>query len=425
MLKLGFSSEKNNDLLFYLFLISFFLFKIPNFYLFIFFKNQFFTSQAIARFIVIIVFLCNIYLYLIKKKRRFWLIQKDKLLINAVLILFVLQSFSILFAINLESFLYRYKDVCISLFFFILAAFYKDRVKEIIFVLFLSSFLNIIYQFILVFRSDFFIRIVSNFIYQKHLNYVIANLDRGRIYIDTFDEMIIPFLFLNFEARKLFSNVLKKILIILIIIFSFLSNFRTRVLMVFFALITSFLILLKKRREKEIRFIFLIMMIILIFSNFSSFYIRGINRFNNIDEILNTTSIMTRIDQIKISFNMGRLSLFGVGLGNYYDNLPSLIKNKDMILSKSISFIKQGAEEYVHNVFGFIVSESGYLGLITFLYILSIFLRNDFFLLKKNNEYDKALIISFWTIFIYGLFNPIIPASYQVLFWTLRGLLIK
>jgi len=120
---------------------------------------------------------------------------------------------------------------------------------------------------------------------------------------------------------------------------------------------------------------------------------------------------------------MGRASFFGVGLGNYYDNFSSSVKNKNIIISKSMRFVKIGAEEYVHNVFGFIVAESGYLGLIIFIYMLYLFLKNDFFLFKKNNN-KKILIISFWTIFIYGLFNPIIPAAYQVLFWTIRGLLI-
>lgn len=422
MLKKKHSDNKVKNLLFYLFLISIFFFKIPNFYIFPFFKNVLFTSQAIARIIIVINFLLNTYLYFKKANPKF-LSFNNKLLINTVLILFIIQSLSIFSVINLEAFLSRFKDIFISLLFFILAGLYKEKIKKIILVIFLGAFLNIIYQFILVFNSDFFVKVISNFIYEKHLNYVLANLDRNRIYIDTFDEAIIPFLFLGFAVRKSFNNILAKIGVILITILSFLSNFRTRILMIIFSTTTSFFILIKGKNRKKILAVLLILLISFLFSNAIPSNIRQFYRFNDIEETLDTTTIVTRLDQVKIAFDMGKIGLFGVGLGNYFDNIPGILKSKDLILSESTKFVKLGAEEYVHNIFGFIISESGYLGLATFMCMIYLFIKNDIFLFKKNNKYNKALIISFWTVFIYGLFNPIIPASYQVLFWTIRGLL--
>lgn len=423
MLKTEFSSEKIKNLLFYLFLISTFLFKIPNFYIFPFFKSPLFTSQAIARILIIINFLVNIHLYLKNINPKFLSFSKNRALINTILILFIIQSLSIFSVISLEPFLSRYKDILVGLLFFIVVGLYKNKIKQIILVLLLGLFVNILYQFILVFKSDFFVKVISNFIYQKHLNYVLANLDRNRIYIDTFDEIIIPFLFLSFIVKKSFNNVLSKTGVILITIFSFLSNFRTRILMVFFSVIASPIVLTKYKKGKKILFIFLILLTIFFFFNFFSLNTTQFYRFNNVEEVIDTSTIITRLDQIKISLDMGKASLFGVGLGNYFDNLPSLLKNKDLITSQSIKFVKLGAEEYVHNIFGFIISESGYIGLIIFIYMIYLFIINDLSLLKKKNEYSKALVISFWTLFIYGLFNPIIPASYQILFWIIRGLL--
>ena len=233
MLDSKFLLGKTKNLLFYLFLISIFLFKIPNFYIFIFFKNPFFTSQALARLLIVINFLFNTYLYLMKKNKNF-LLFKNKKLINFILIFFIIQSFSIFSAINLGSFLSRYKDIVISLLFFVSASFYKNKFKKIVLVLLLGTLLNIIFQFIIVARADFFIEVVSGFIYQKHLDYVLANLDRNRIYIDTFDEIMVPFLFSSFIVKRPFVNILAKACLILITVFSLLSNFRTRILMVFF-----------------------------------------------------------------------------------------------------------------------------------------------------------------------------------------------
>ncbi len=420
MLKKQLSSEKINDLLFFIFLFTIFLFRIPNLYILPFIKNPLFTSQAIARILIIINFLLNISLYF-KKNTLFF--NKNKILINLILVLFIIQSLSIFSILNTESFLLRYKDIVISLIFFINVGLYKNKTKQIILVLLFGFFINAVYQFILLFRTDFFTRVVSEFIYQKHLNYVLANLDRNRIYIDSFDEIIIPFLFLNLFVGKPFYNVLAKIGIFLIIIFSFLSNFRTRILMAIFAIIVSFGFLIKYKKSEKIFLIFLILLIVFFFLNTITLGEKKFFRFNNPEEFLETSSIITRVDQIKLSFYMGGASLFGVGLGNYFDNLPSFFKNKDLIISQSVNFVKLGAEEYVHNIFGFIVAESGYIGLFIFVCIIYLFIKKDFFTQQKN-DYLTALVISFWTLFIYGLFNPIIPASYQVLFWLIRGLLM-
>lgn len=95
------------------------------------------------------------------------------------------------------------------------------------------------------------------------------------------------------------------------------------------------------------------------------------------------------------------------------------------MITKSQKITQFGAQEYVHNIFGLILSETGFVGLFIFLLIILWFIKQDFLLFKNNdNKEKKALAIAFWCLFLYGFFNPIVPASYQVLFWGIRGLLI-
>lgn len=418
--------SKLEKLFFYLFLLSLFFFKIPNFYLLPFIRNAFLTSQAIARIMVILVFIFNLFLIFFNQKKIH--IEKDSSIIfKLVLTFFVLQSLSILSALNIITFLSEYKDIIIGFIFFFTGYLYKDYLKEIIIIFLFSALLNAMYQFILFFDSAFFTKILSNFIYQKHLNFVLANLSRGRIYIDTYDELIIPFLFLPLFKRAIHKNFLLKIILIFIILFSLISNFRTRVLMAFFAFSLSIVFLIKNSPINKVlyfSFIFFVSFMasgIMFFNNNNSFLDRL-----NIQNLENVSTINSRIFQIKLSLDMAKKSIFGVGLGNYYDYIPSSVKKNDTsMLNKSTNFIKLGADEYVHNIFGYIVSGSGYISLLIFIFILYFFIKNDIYLFNKKNNYIKAFIISFWTLFIYGLLNPIVPASYQVLFWVTRGLLIK
>jgi len=123
------------------------------------------------------------------------------------------------------------------------------------------------------------------------------------------------------------------------------------------------------------------------------------------------------------SFEVGRVSFLGAGLGNYYDNLSNQEKFGNSLLSR-FDVLNQRAQEYVHNIFGLIISESGYISFFVFLLILLFFIKDDFKILLGKNNYQKAIIISFWSLFSYALFNPAIPGSYQFLFWGLRGILL-
>lgn len=415
--------KKLDKLFLTLFLTSIFLFKIPNFYIIPFFKNPFLTTQALTRIIIILTFVYQAIIHSLTYKKLF-IGRNSRTTVLFILAFFLLQSFSVFTAINLGSFLSRYKDVVISFLAFFVFFSYKKNYLQIISVLITSIVVNSIYQFMMTFYQDYFVKVISNFIYQKHADLAIAKLYQNRLYLDTYDEIVPPFLFIFRSKNNLRKNLFFYILFILISFFSLVSNIRSRILMLLVSL-GGTLVFIKKINFKKVFIVtFSFLIIGFLINNFMRHYsgFSFVDRILLQDEIGDVKPVNFRLEQIKNSLEMGKASLLGVGLGNYYDNLTS--KNS-FIINKSQLIASQGAQEFVHNIFGAIVSESGYISLFVFLIILCFFIKRDIFLLNKGKDYEKAFVIAFWSLFSYGLFNPILPASYQILFWGIRGLLIE
>ena len=142
------------------------------------------------------------------------------------------------------------------------------------------------------------------------------------------------------------------------------------------------------------------------------------------DKNRDVETLLFRGVQFVRGIDEGISTSLGVGLGNYYDNLQ--FGEKLLPVSYNIAS-KEGkyAQEYIHNIFFLYLAESGLYSLVVFMIMCILFVRNDLEILKGKSLLNKSLVISFWTLFSYSLFNPPIPASYQILFWGLRGLLVE
>ena len=68
--------------------------------------------------------------------------------------------------------------------------------------------------------------------------------------------------------------------------------------------------------------------------------------------------------------------------------------------------------------------DSGYLIFLVFVVLLAVFFVGDTKLFRSKKNHMKAFIVAFWVIFCWGLFNPPVSGTYQVLFWGFRGLLL-
>jgi len=413
-----------NPIFLYLFLAAIFLLRLPSFY-FLPVHNTLFTTQVLARILIALVFFAKILESFLKGKEIFS-DQRAKIVITLIIILFFIQSLSIFSAMNYQSFLFRYfKDVVPGVFTFLTFYLFRGQYKKIILALLLPTFFNIFYQAFMIVDRDLFVKFAGSLIYDRHLSFVLYNLDKGRTLVDTYDEASLPLLLLINITKIPFSSYL---LFILVAFFAFISNWRIRILMLFFGLISSFLVMKKLSSRGFITLVFLILFtsysVNLISVNTVGFSF--LDRLTFQSKLEDVAPISSRIEQIRLAFEMGLASPFGVGLGNYFDNLP----DKSTVISSSYSNelynkdVQEGTEGWVHNIFGSFIAESGYLSLIVFLTILTMFVKSDLNILKNGDNYKKALVLSFWTIFIHSLLNPNVGGAYLVFFWGTRGLLL-
>lgn len=413
-----YSNIGKSEFVFYCFLISIFLFRIPNFNVIPFITTSLLSSHLVASFFVFTIFFLNVFYHLMNNKK-----VQIKLIILLISALFILQSLSVFSAINMVEFINRYFDIILGLSSFFVFYFYKSRIKLIGIILVFPFFINIGYQFFMLFFEDIFLKFAPYFIYDKHFSFITYNLDRSRIYIDSYDEAFIPLLFISGIIK---SHLLRMFLLTSLFSLSLASGFRTRIIMVLFSTLSSLFIFLKNKKT-----IFLLIASMLILGFFINSLLLTANkqtfldRFTLTNETEDVETIFSRTKQIEISANLAQISIFGVGLGNYYDNLLNSDKNIPYYYSQDRKVVTEAGIGYVHNIFATILVESGYLSLLIFIVIIALFIKDDIKTLQEKNEYKKAFTICFWTLMIYGLFNPNASASYQVFFWGIRGFLIR
>ena len=123
----------------------------------------------------------------------------------------------------------------------------------------------------------------------------------------------------------------------------------------------------------------------------------------------------------KESVHMANSNPFGVGLGNFFDQLSN--KNLPTGASDSMNKISLGAlTAGTHNIFFQYLAESGYIGLISFCILLLLFAFKDFKILNSpTNSIKKTFILSFWTLIIIVQFFPAINLSFYTIFFLLRA----
>ena len=421
-----FIQKKETEIFFlWLFLIALFFFKTPSFYIFPLIKSSFLMSQALGRIFLLASFGFIILKTYISENR---IVPKGSTTTISLLLLslFAVQSLSIIPAINLSAFIGRYKDIVIAFISFFIFYYFRKHTVTIISSMIVATGINMLYQSLLFFFPDTFISIMRNIIYEKHFNLVESNIYRGRIYADIYDEILIPFLFLPLIPFLKKSPILRFLLIAGITFFAFASNFRTRILMLVFSIIAS-VITLKKMTTTFITASIAGILILMFITNVFllsrlgySFY----DRFFIPDEYMDRATTESRFTQIKTGFQMGTYSIFGVGLGNYYDHLSAKERPFSDNPADPQEYRNYAASLHIHNNIAYTIAESGYLAGFIFIVLLGIFAFTDIRILLKSTNEKKGIVIAFWCLFIYGFLNPTVPASYQILFWGFRGLLL-
>lgn len=406
-------------------LASVLLIKIPPFYLIFPLKSSLLTSHTLARGFILLAFGVGAWW---EYKGKVSLGKEAKTLLYLFLGYLAFQSFSVVSASNLTGFLQRYKDVVFPgiLLFASLAA--QIKRESVVRVFLAAGVVNFVYQMVMFFLPHFFRTWAGEFVYSGHLELVFINLERARIFIETYDEMAIPFIFFLFAREKDKKKRLLLVLLFLAIALpSFLSNFRSRVLILGLAFAASFLFLTGRKMAVKLGLLgaFVVFGAVAVVLSNALFGFSIVDRFALKDTQEDIQTLEGRVENIGISVDMGLARpLTGVGLGNYFDNLPS---GKKVSISL-FNWVRREAEiasTNPHDIFLQTLSETGIVSLIFMVGLLLYFSYLDIkILLKTKDKLRLAYIIAFWALFSYSIFNPTTTLGYNSLFWLLRGLII-
>ena len=409
-----------------LFLFSLLLIKIPPFYLFFPIKSALLTTHMLARLIIAVLFAALAFRQIIVKKKIYT--SKEETLLLIFSIYFVFQSFSVYSAVDIISFLQRYKNILFSGFFLFVALTFRKHREKVFWVFLAAAVFNFFYQMLMFWSPSLFQSLGGVFVYSGHMELVNINLERFRMFIETYDEITIPFIFLLITGVKQRWQKISVIIVFLMIVApSLLSNFRSRVLMLAVAFLASFVFLQGKKIMPKLS-----LLASLVAVGFLSVYLLNslfgfsiVDRFALEDEKEDVNTISLRGRNIDMSTDMGlAYPSLGVGLGNYYDHLPFSQKAKQSIFG----WVKKEAEissTNPHNIFAQTVAETGIFSFIFYFGFIAIFAYEDTQILfkKKRSPIQKAYVISFWALFIYAVFNPTTTLNYNTIFWVLRAMI--
>ncbi len=410
-----------------IFLISLFFLRLPPFYI-LPFQSAFFTSHSIARYLLLFLF-ASIW-YLSYKGKR--LLTVERSLLYLVLFYFLTQSLSVIDVVNIKIFLSNYKTVIFSIMLFFIALALldsKEKIDKTIHLLLFTLIINLVVEFIIYFQPALLFSLIRLIFYPEYWRVMYLNLSRGRYFVDMYETTLIPLLFLYaFYFKKGVLNRIATIFYISVAsFFALLSGFRTQLLMVLFSLFGSFIVFFK--RSKMVVY-FLMVVFMFLYIGYKASGLLGDN-YNSLTRLIfpeqeEQNSIRGRLYMWGYSIKLAQAyPLFGVGLGNFYDFLPAVKKYPHQSLGDPKGELAQVSESHPHSIIFGTLAESGYLGLISLILLIGYFALTDLRAFLRKKPKVNLVIVSFWSLFIFALFNPPVILQYLVLFWILRALIVK
>ena len=351
-----------------------------------------------------------------------------------VLTYFVSQSVSVIGSADLMIFLKEYHSVIISIMIFV-ATMYLGRKKtlENVFLKFIAftGAVCVFLDFSFFLFQQRFLNLIENLVQREIFDPYVYNLDRERLNLYLHTELFIPFfiyLAVQSWAKKKFGQAIFFSLLFLLTVFvSFQSNYRTRVVMMIFAVLLTVLIGLNSLVFK--RSIMVVALFLSLFVLTTVSFSRSLRSFDVIDRFLlqdeaeDESTISYRFQSFDLAVEIFKSSpIVGVGLGNYQLYVDTKRKFSLPTLSERKYF--ETSVKDPHSIISKLISETGLIGLLGFVFLIGFFFRQDYIYLKSRNvNYFSrgAYIIASWTIFIYGLFNPFNTIFINGWFWFLRG----
>jgi len=322
---------------------------------------------------------------------------------------------------NLGAFMLLYKHVLFSIMLFIVSVLVvrnQKDVKKIINLIVFSIILTTLFQVVIYFQlvPESLLQLL---IYDKEWDVIYVNLIRGRYFITIYSSALVPILiYYSASATKIFYKIIGLFLLLSVLVFSILSNFRTHLVLALLGLFTASAIYIRKKTVVLIPLGFILLL-------YLSFQLNAFLTTSSITRIVDPdtkdiTSITTRWQWWQQATEMGLSSpIYGVGLRNYFDNSSNIhisgLNNKFQLITLA----------HPHNIFFGTFAETGFGGLLALFSLLFYLFVSDVRLFKDTDRLQQALILSFWILFLFSTMNPPDTLPYLSLFWLLRALIYR
>ncbi|MCR4263285.1 MAG: O-antigen ligase family protein [Candidatus Roizmanbacteria bacterium] len=254
---------------------------------------------------------------------------------------------------------------------------------------------------------------------------VSVQIERNRYFGEWLDEISIVIAFYYIVMTHSWGRrVFHVSIIFLLTLITVLSNWRTKTIIYFYSLVSSLVLYFSsiKRKYLLLLTIFFIIGCVAIADNFAL----ELQKSSSIDRLIfggdeEIQTVQSRYDMWNQAIIMGNNTFpIGVGLGNYYENLPQVMQLQlvSSPLNRPGSFI---LIDDPHNIFLSIYAQAGMFGLTTFILLVLYYVINDIQSFFKSFVEHKIVIALFWGIFLFSLFNPWLYFSYIGYFFFLRG----
>lgn len=353
----------------------------------------------------------------------------DGAFVFAFLLYVFAQAASVIPAIDMEAYMRQLQNVFFHyvLFYVGYGIFLDKKYKMVLFTyLFGVGIACVIIDSLFLFFGTTFLGFIQNSIQTEMVALFIHNARMGRFNSYLVLDSFIPifFLFFHESGRKKQHAVLLMVMLCIVLLFSYLSLFRTRLIQGIFALLASLFVYFKDKR----RFIILVLLVPTVLMSIyaatkliSPTSMTVIERFLLTDKGEDVDTIEYRYKSLQIAGELLTSSpLVGVGLGNY-----KVYINKVAGFSIEDPFRKVHYEETLnnpHSVFIEIISETGILGILGYIALLCYFLYKDIpIIIKGTDKHTSSIMILAWTLFLYGIFNPFNTVYIAGWFWFMRG----
>lgn len=417
-----------------LYTVSLFLLTCPYYYLipgrYLFFNTYFLSRIITALLFNILVFLLG---YDFKSKK---IGARD--LTWSIMLVFITFSISVVNANNLSAFVRDFEGLLFAVMFYFNTLYminaYKERFVWIFFATIMSAkAISVVDEFFLFFSRKLYFQIGEIFLYQSQIDFLQANSFRDRLYLNKFNEIIIPIVFFVLTTTK--KNLIKAgsfLFIISIGTLALFSGWRIRLLAYFIGMIESIRWFLQSNyssKTKQLLILFAISTLVLFY--FGNSYMYETTGYSTLGRLLleeseDVSALTSRLNFFNKSIDLFMSSpIFGIGMGQYaYEGSDPFIKNFTTVDEYRLQqeLLAVGA----HNIFFHYLAETGLLGFSALiLFILTAFFTDIRpYFSSKTDIKKKASIVAFWLLVLFGLFHTEKGFQYFSLLFAFRVLAI-